>query len=172
MTFEKCFIRYQSQEGGTDNALPFEDGAFDLVLCERGPVAHCDNPLSEAMRVLRPGGLLFVETLGERNLMEVRAAFEPGFRMPETYLSNLESERQRFQRHGLTIRTLASKTLTFRFPDLYEWLKYQCSVWTYLGTKLPTSEDLKPFERLVELAGDAEGRISITYHPIWLAGSK
>jgi SAM-dependent methyltransferase len=172
LTFMRRFIRFKAQDGASDNALPFDASTFDLVLCERGPLAYCDNPLSEAMRVLKQGGLIFVETLGERNLMEVRAAFEPGFRMPGTYLCNLDSERLRFERHGVRIRTLASKVITFRFPDLYEWLRYQCSVWAYQGRPLPSPDDLRPFEQLVSLTGDDAGRISITYHPIWLAGSK
>ena len=172
LRFTQCFINYKARNGDNHNALPFESESFDLVLCERGPLAYCDNPLSEAMRVLKPGGLLFVETLGERNLMEVRAAFEPEFRRPETYLSSLEAERIRFERHGVRISTLTSMVLTLRFPDIYEWLEYQCSVWAYLGKALPSGDDMQPVGRLLALAADDFGGVSITYHPIWLSGTK
>jgi hypothetical protein len=87
-------------------------------------------------------------------------------------LAGLEAEGVRFERHGVRIATLASKVLTLRFPNIYEWLKYQCSVWSYLGKALPSGDDMRPFERLLQLAADDVGRISITYHPIWLSGTK
>lgn len=43
--------------------LPFEDGSFDLVLCDN-VVDHAENPrriLQEIARVLAPGGLLYFE---------------------------------------------------------------------------------------------------------------
>jgi ubiquinone/menaquinone biosynthesis C-methylase UbiE len=43
-------------------SLPFEDGRFDLATCRIAPhhFSHIDRFLSEAARVLRPGGLLAV----------------------------------------------------------------------------------------------------------------
>jgi SAM-dependent methyltransferase len=49
---------------GLDEPLPFEDGAFDLVLCAETleHVRDVQLLLSEVRRVLRPGGLLAVTT--------------------------------------------------------------------------------------------------------------
>ena len=65
--------------------LPFEDGAFDAVICN-SVLHHLENPaaaLAEAVRVLAPGGLLFVRDLrrpemdGEvHRLVELYAAGE------------------------------------------------------------------------------------------------
>src|SRR5262249_48221996 len=58
-------------------ALPFADGAFELIysnLC----LQWCDDPglaLAEFARVLRPGGLLLFTTFGPSTLHELRAAF-------------------------------------------------------------------------------------------------
>lgn len=43
-------------------ALPFEDGEFDLVTCRIAPhhFAHIDRFVAEAARVLKPGGILAV----------------------------------------------------------------------------------------------------------------
>jgi len=62
---------------GDAEALPFADGAFDLVhssLC----LQWCNDPglaIAEFHRVLRPGGLLLFSTFGPDTLKELRAAF-------------------------------------------------------------------------------------------------
>lgn len=45
-------------------AMPFEDGAFDAVVCQFGVMFFPDRPaaLREIMRVLRPGGVLLFNT--------------------------------------------------------------------------------------------------------------
>jgi ubiquinone/menaquinone biosynthesis C-methylase UbiE len=49
--------------------LPFEDGAFDLVLCSQviEHVPDADRATKELARVLRPGGTLVISTDNERN---------------------------------------------------------------------------------------------------------
>jgi SAM-dependent methyltransferase len=151
--------------------LPFTNEAFDIVFSERGPLACCDATLLEAVRVLRAGGVLFIETLGERNHIEVRRVFDPDFHCPgATCLSNLAQEESRFARLDLQVQMLASHIDTLRFIDFYDWLAYQCSVWHYLGSAVPTDLDL--FDRFKSENSDGDGRIAITYHTIWLAGTK
>jgi ubiquinone/menaquinone biosynthesis C-methylase UbiE len=52
-------------------SLPFEDGAFDLVLCTQVIEHVLDGPAAvrELARVLRPGGALVISTDNERNLV-------------------------------------------------------------------------------------------------------
>lgn len=131
-------------------ALPFADASFDLVYTERGPLGHCDATLVEALRVLRPGGLLFVETLGDFDALAV--------------------ERERFLRHGVDLQTLAARRQTLVFEDFYEYLTYRCSVWVYCERELPSPDEPAHFEAMLRTATDEQGRIRETYDTIWIAG--
>jgi SAM-dependent methyltransferase len=65
-----------------DGALPFEDGAFDLVLCAE-TIEHVRDVqllLSEARRVLRPGGELALTTPARRALMRPPEPLSPHLR--------------------------------------------------------------------------------------------
>ncbi len=79
-------------------ALPFREGAFDLVIANHMLYHVPDRPraLGELRRVLRPGGALIAATNGERNMRELDdivnatapdafiAAWRAGFRLPFT----------------------------------------------------------------------------------------
>lgn len=58
-------------------ALPFEDGAFDLVFSNLMLqwLHPPDAALAEMRRVLRPGGLLLLSSFGPETLQELRAAW-------------------------------------------------------------------------------------------------
>lgn len=65
---------------GANRAIPFEDGAFDLVLSintihYESNEAHYLAALGEFARVLKPGGRLYVSTVGPRH--EIRTRAEP-----------------------------------------------------------------------------------------------
>jgi len=65
-----------------DAPLPFEDGAFELVLCAE-TVEHVRDVqllLSEARRVLRPGGSLALTTPARRALMRPPDPLSPHLR--------------------------------------------------------------------------------------------
>jgi SAM-dependent methyltransferase len=65
-----------------DAPLPFGDGEFDLVLCAE-TIEHVRDVqllLSEARRVLRPGGTLAVTTPGQRALMRPPHPLSPHLR--------------------------------------------------------------------------------------------
>jgi len=111
---------------GNLESLPFEDGAFDLVLCsqviEHVPVA--ERAVAELHRVLRPGGTLVISTDNERNTvtkalnaprtLAVRALRLRGARgrveSPATPYTR-ESFRTLLQRGGFAVEHLE----TFRF---------------------------------------------------------
>ncbi len=60
---------------GEANHLPFVDRSFDTVVCVR-MLHHLENPrpaLTEFARVLRPGGVLVLETANKRNLKAILA---------------------------------------------------------------------------------------------------
>jgi SAM-dependent methyltransferase len=153
-------------------ALPFDDGAFDFVFSERGPLGHNDLTLKEALRVLRPGGLLFIETIGELNSWETRAAFDPGYSKPERSTGVLDAEAQRFGRHGLTVRTLASRLESLEFASIEDWLRYQLYCWSPPSRESFTEKNLGAIQRFHEIASWPNGLIRVTAHTIWIAGSK
>jgi ubiquinone/menaquinone biosynthesis C-methylase UbiE len=65
-----------------DAALPFDDGAFDLVLCAE-TIEHVRDVqllLSEIRRVLRPGGVLAVTTPASRPLVRAPDPLSPHLR--------------------------------------------------------------------------------------------
>ena len=66
-----------------DAPLPFDDGAFDLVLCAE-TIEHVRDVqllLSEARRVLRPGGTLALTTPAARMLVRPPDPLSPHLRM-------------------------------------------------------------------------------------------
>jgi len=131
-----------------------------------------DATLQEALRVTRPGGLILIETIGELNSWEARQAFDPEFQKPATPLGALDGVRSRFARHGVSIQILTSCIGTIRFPDFYEWLRYQCCTWNDPRRAQLSCDCGDAYQRLMTIAGDAHGRISITRHTIWIGGAK
>ncbi|MHC4715445.1 MAG: class I SAM-dependent methyltransferase [Planctomycetota bacterium] len=152
--------------------LPVDDETVDLVFSERGPLGPSDGTLREALRVLRPKGLIFVETIGELASWETRAAFVATYEKPTTLTAVLDATRDSFERHGVAIQTLANRVQTLQFPDIYEWLRYQCYTWCYPGRELLSAERTGELERLVAIAADDEGRINLTHHTVWIGGTK
>ena len=51
---------------GKSDELPFEDNTFDIVTCSQSfhHYPETDNPLKEALRVLKPGGLYIISDTG------------------------------------------------------------------------------------------------------------
>ncbi len=132
--------------------LPFNDDAFDMVFTERGPLGHCDETLVDALRVLQPGGLIFVET-------------------PGTF-DDLVVEKSRFEKHGVEIQTLSMRRQSLVFPDFYGLLTCRCAEWVYLGKSLPSPDETGRIESIYKESIDAKGRVTKPYETIWISGSK
>lgn len=132
--------------------LPFDDHTFDMVFSERGPLGHSDDTLKEALRVLQPQGLIFVETLGD--------------------FSTLGVEKARFEKHGVRIQTLCAREYTLVFPDFYAYLTYQCASWKYCGNGLPAADDQERMIQMLTKATDPHERITTPYQTIWIGGEK
>ena len=128
------------------------DEWFDMVFAKRGPLGHNDRTLREALRVLRVGGLLFVETPGD--------------------FGDLCAERERFERHGVALQILALRTDTLLFDDAYGFTEYLCAERAYLGTPLPSVEDVEQAESRLGAEPDDRGRVAFTRGTIWIGGSK
>lgn len=153
-------------------ALPFASEVFDLAFSERGPMGQNDVTLREALRVLRPGGLLFIEMIGAWNSWETRMAFETGYVRPLSPTALLEAESQRLERHGVRIQTLASRLETLEFDSLDDWLTYQIYSWSPPGRDAFSENSMSAIDRFRKLASSPDGTIRITLHTYWLAGAK
>jgi SAM-dependent methyltransferase len=57
-------------------ALPFPDGAFDIVTSFNGIWAGCDQALVEARRVIKPGGFVALTFWGKPRNMQMIGCFE------------------------------------------------------------------------------------------------
>jgi SAM-dependent methyltransferase len=136
---------------GKAASLPFADGEFDLVYSERGPLGHNDRTLEEALRVLGPRGLVFIETLGD--------------------FDSLGREKGRVERFGVAIQTLAVRIRTLVFGDAYEYAAYICAMAAYDERELPSLEALCDPPFLPDQL-DAHERVSVPMSTIWIAGSK
>jgi SAM-dependent methyltransferase len=152
-------------------ALPFEQETFDLVFSERGPLGYNDVTLQETLRVLRPGGLIFIEMVGELNSWETRVAFEPDYEKPPA-LAGLEIEGDRLVRHDVRLHTLASRLQSAEFDSMEDWLRYQLFSWSPPSRDAFTEERLDAIHRFQRIASVGAGRISITGHTLWVAGTK
>lgn len=144
------------------------DHRFDLVICERGPIGYSTESVRAAIRLLKPEGALLVEMIGDLHHQDVAAAWGSGRRQP---VNTLDTVTAAFDRCDLDIRA-AANFITRRFhPDVYEWLKFQCSIWTWSGKPVPEPDD-PGLQRFVDRSADNTGRIMTTHHVVVVGGVK
>lgn len=82
--------------------LPFEDEHFDVIISSRGPLSADISFMKEGYRVLKRGGLMIEETIGERDKVELRKIFTrvPLNKEKET---KLESVQKLLQQSGMEL---------------------------------------------------------------------
>lgn len=107
-------------QSGSATALPWPDDAFDVCLCPEllEHVADWESVLNEAVRVLKPGGVLYLSTTNK--LCPVQEEFDlPGY---SWYPAPL---KRRYERLSVTTR-----------PELVNHAKYPAVHWfTYFGLR-------------------------------------
>ena len=62
--------------------LPFEDEYFDIIFSSRGPLSANTDFMKESFRVLKNGGLMIEETIGEKDKIELKEIFRRGQNYP------------------------------------------------------------------------------------------
>ena len=72
--------------------LPFENEYFDIIFSSRGPLSANIDFMKESFRVLKKGGLMVEETIGEKDKLELKKFFGRGQNYPiqETRLESVQ----------------------------------------------------------------------------------
>ena len=146
-------IRNVEFQYGKGIELPFDDGPFDLVFSQRGPLGHHDGTLAEALRVLRQGGFILVETGG-------------GF-------DTLQTEKARFEGQGVEVQIAATFTEKLVFPDCYEFFRHYCVSWcSYDAARALPVTDKAAIDKVLAEATDANGSLFFSWSRILIGGPK
>ena len=147
-----------------------EAESFDFVFSERGPIGYDGYGIQAALRVLKEDGLLFCEVIGNLHHQEVNAVFgdtAPRHQMIRT----LDEVRVAMERNGVSIR-IASEAVTKRYyPSIYDWLRFQCGIWSWGGGPLPSPDDPR-LALFAERYTGQSGEIETTHHVVWVGGVK
>ena len=100
---------------GDVEALPFDEGSFDLVLANYMlyHVPDLERAIAELRRVLRPGGMLLAATNGQGHMREL-------WQMQEQALARLGFSPETVKE--LTERARAAGVLSFRLENGAAWL--------------------------------------------------
>ncbi|MBT4497776.1 MAG: class I SAM-dependent methyltransferase [Gemmatimonadetes bacterium] len=147
-----------------------EPESFDFVFSERGLSAYNSFGIQAALRVLRPDGLLFCELIGDLHHQEVNEVFSVGPRLNQI-IRTLEQVQVAMERNGVEIRLAANIVSKRYYPDIYEWLQFQCSIWVWSGGSLPSPDDAR-WALFAERNTTPSGEIETTHHVVWVGGVK
>ncbi len=94
--------------------MPFEDEYFDIVFSSRGPLSANINFIRESFRVLKKGGLMIEETIGEKDKIELKKIFGRGQNYPNSE-TKLESVKKLLAQSG----TKLVESKYFKFYQVY-----------------------------------------------------
>ena len=115
----RLFSRQRFLCGGAEH-LPLRDACVDLVHANLLlPWCHdLDAPLREFARVLAPGGLLLLSSLGPDTLTELRRLWGPGEESePEPGLLDMHDLGDALVAAGLADPVMETERLTVRYPN-------------------------------------------------------
>lgn len=147
-----------------------EPESFDFVYSERAPIGYDTYGVKAALRVLKPGGLIFCELIGELHHQEVKEIFGNSSRLSQT-ITVQDQMRVSMERSGVGIRFAADVIEKRIYPDIYEWLQFQCSIWAWAGGSLPGHDDPR-FILFAERNTTSSDEIVTTHHTTWVGGVK
>lgn len=82
--------------------LTFEDEYFDIVFSSRGPLSANIDFMRESFRVLKRGGLMIEETIGEKDKIELKQIFGRGQNYPNQE-TKLESVKKLLKQSGMKL---------------------------------------------------------------------
>lgn len=145
-------------------AVPWPDGAFDLILNRHGSF---DAP--ESFRLLRKGGIFLTEQVGGDNDRDLVEMVLPDTPAPYPHL-RLDRQRQVFEAAGFTVRRgeEARRPILFYDVGAFVWFA-RVLPWEFPGFSVERCFDrLLAMQRLLE----EQGRIEGTIHRLLLVAEK
>ena len=147
-----------------------EPESFDFVFSERGPIGYDSYGIQAVLRVLRDDGLLFCEMIGNLHHQELAGIFGPS--LPRNQMIRTMGQALvAMERNGVSIR-IASEIVTKRYyPSIYDWLEFQCGIWSWGGGSLPSPDDPR-LALFAERNMTSSGEIEATHHVVWAGGVK
>nr|WP_236953564.1 class I SAM-dependent methyltransferase [Jeotgalibacillus malaysiensis] len=129
-----------------DTKLPFEDGAFDLIINR-----HEAYDVSEVKRILKPDGLFITQQVGGRNNDWLSSFLIPGHRTEYDEFC-LVNEAEKFRTAGFNLLDQQEAFPKMRFYDVGAIVYYAKVIeWEFPGFSVE-----KQLERLVELQKTVE----------------
>lgn len=136
-------------------AVPFPDGAFDLILNRHG-----SYDAAEAFRLLKPRGYFITEQVGEDNDRDLVELVLPGTEKPYPGL-NLKTQRAVFEEAGFEILRAEEAYRPILFYDVGAFVWFARVIeWEFPGFSvekcLPALLDL---QKAIEKAGRIEGTV-------------
>ncbi|MBX9776419.1 MAG: methyltransferase domain-containing protein [Xanthobacteraceae bacterium] len=168
-----------------EEALPFRDGALDLVTSALSLQFANDLPgvLVQIRRALRPDGLFLAALAGGETLTELRRAFaqaeaeiEDGISPRVAPFADLRDLGALLQRAGFALPVTDVDRVTVRYASPIALLQ---DLRRMGATNVLAERRRKPLRRatlmrLVEIYGerfaDADGRVRATFEIVWLSG--
>ena len=144
--------------------IPFEDGAFDIVINRHG-----DFCPPEIRRLLKNGGLFVTQQVGSRNDRELVAAVLPDALPPFPH-ENLAEQKQAFEDAGFEILQADEAFGPIRFYDVGAFVWFARIIeWEFPGFSVD-----RCFDKLLQLQEtiEREGRIEGTTHRYLIVARK
>lgn len=168
-----------------EEALPFADGAFDLVLSALS--LHWVNDLPGALiqirRALRPDGLFLGAMLGgatlnelRRCLIEAEAAVTGGAAPRLSPFADLRDAGHLMRRAGFALPVVDTETVTVTYPDLFRLLAdlrgmgETNAVLARSRTPLRRAVLMEAGRRYAESFAEPDGRLPATFQILHLSG--
>ena len=168
-----------------EEALPFADGALDLVVSALALQFVNDLPgtLIQIRRALKPDGLLLAALIGGDSLTELREAFaqaesevEGGVSPRVAPFADVRELGGLLQRAGLALPVVDSDRLTVRYKSVFDLMRdlRRMGATNMLTERRRTPLRRATLQRMADIYAqrfsDADRRVRATFEIAWLSG--
>ena len=153
-----------------ESSSELEPESFDFVFSERGPIGYDSYGIQAALRVLKDDGILFCEVIGDLHHQEAADVFGPRV-LRNQMIRTLDQSRVAMERNGVGIRIASEIVTNYYYASIYDWLEFQCGIWAWSGTALPSPDDPR-ITLFAERCTTLTGEIETTHHVVWVGGAK